>query len=159
MADRVAKISVKPPIRPKNIRLMRINFEMRCNPGVIPRVRPTVPIAEAVSNRQVSIGRFSTRLMTILPSKNREMYIRNTVSAFFTVSSAIRLPKNRPFSRLRKTATAQATSTAAVVVLMPPAVEPGLPPMGLEVYVREYSVSLGDVKSAVLKPAVLFVTD
>ena len=49
VAESVAKISVKPPILPKNIRLINISFETRCNPGVIPRVKPTVPMADAVS--------------------------------------------------------------------------------------------------------------
>ena len=148
-ADNVAKISVKPPIRPKNIRQINISLETRCSPGVIPSVRPTVPIADAVSDRQVRMGSSSTRLMTIPPSRNRDMYIRKTVTAFLTVSSAIRRPKNRPFSRLRKTATAQATSTAAVVVFMPPAVEPGLPPMSIKPMVRVCPVSLRAVKLSV----------
>ena len=105
------------------------------------------------------MGRFSMRLMTMPPSRNSTRYISKTAMAFFTVSSAIRRPKNRPFSRLRKTATVQASSTAMVVVFMPPAVEPGLPPMSMSPMVMVWPVSLRAVRSAVLKPAVLGVTD
>ena len=56
---RQAYISVRPPTRPKNIRKARIQWEKTPSSGVMPRDSPTVPIAEAVSNRAVSMGIFS----------------------------------------------------------------------------------------------------
>ena len=41
------------------------------SPGVIPRVRPTVASAEAVSKRQVSTGSLSIELMSRAPVKVR----------------------------------------------------------------------------------------
>ena len=41
--------------------------------GVMPRVSPTVPMAEAVSNIQVSSGSDSTRLMIMALTANRLM--------------------------------------------------------------------------------------
>ena len=48
--------------------------------------------------------------------------------------------------------------TAKVVVLMPPAVEPGLPPINMRTVVSALPDSESFVKSMVLKPAVLGVT-
>ena len=86
------------------------------------------------------------------------MYMRSTVTAFFTVSSAILRPKKCPLARFRNTATEQETSTARVVVFMPPAVEPGLPPTSIRRMVTIRPTSLSWVRSEVLKPAVLGVT-
>lgn len=58
----------------------------------------------------------------------------------------------------RNTAKALASNTARVVVFMPPAVEPGEPPISIKMVIRDWPVSLIAVRSAVLKPAVLGVT-
>ena len=42
---------------------------------------------------------------------------------------------------------------------MPPAVEPGLPPMSIRIMVSIWPDSVSLLKSAVLKPAVRVVTD
>ena len=49
--------------------------------------------------------------------------------------------------------------TAIVVVFIPPAVEPGEPPISIKIILRSFPESLKEAKSAVLKPAVLVVTD
>lgn len=46
-----------------------------------------------------------------------------------------------------------------VVVLIPPAVEPGEPPVIINIIIIKTPASLSAVKSTVLKPAVLGVTD
>ena len=61
----VAYISVSPPALPKNISRIRRRWEKRPRDGVIPSVSPTVPTADAVSNRHYCRGSFSTRLITI----------------------------------------------------------------------------------------------
>ena len=48
--------------------------------------------------------------------------------------------------------------TAAVVVLMPPAVEPGLPPMNMSIIVSSLLAGESAAVSTLLKPAVLGVT-
>lgn len=49
-------------------------------------------------------------------------------------------------------------TTATEVVLMPPAVEPGLPPMNMSMTVRSFEASESAAVSTLLKPAVLGVT-
>lgn len=66
----------------------------------------------------------------------------------------MRRPKKRPSSRRRNTAMALAKSTATVVVFMPPAVDPGEPPMSMSTMVTARARPLSEVRSAVLKPAV-----
>ena len=67
-ADSVAKISVKPPIRPKNIRQINISFETRCNPGVMPRVSIEVLIllVSAIHERKLKSLRMSFLLTSFL---------------------------------------------------------------------------------------------
>ena len=62
-------------------------------------------------------------------------------------------------SFLRKTANAAASSTASVVVFMPPAVEPGEPPTSMQTIIIAWPGSLTRPRSTVLKPAVRSVTD
>lgn len=50
--------------------------------GVIPSVSPTVPTADAVSNRQSRSGRCSMELMAIPPIKNKMIYKATMVAAF-----------------------------------------------------------------------------
>ena len=54
---------------------------------------------------------------------------------------------------------ALAKSTATVVVFIPPAVDPGEPPMSMSTMVTATARPLREVRSAVLKPAVRGVTD
>ena len=136
---------------------IKIMCEILLSCGVIPKDKPTVPIAEAVSNRQVRIGRSSILLMSKPPVKNRIRYIIKIVEACATVSFDTRLLKKHGFYIRRKTAMAFASRTATVVVFMPPAVDPGEPPISIKSVMTDCPVSLTDVKSAVLNPAVLGV--
>ena len=68
------------------ISAIRIPFERTPSRGVIPSVRPTVPTADAVSNRHSEIGRFSATLITIPPISTRKRYIIRIVDAFFNTS-------------------------------------------------------------------------
>ena len=56
VSENVAKISVNPPTRPKNINRIRINLDSAQSCVVMPSVSPTVPIADAVSKSVVSSG-------------------------------------------------------------------------------------------------------
>ena len=127
--------------------------------GVIPSVSPTVPTAEAVSNRQVSIGSPSVRMITNAPKKNSTRYMSRIVDAFLTTASSIRRPKKWVCSFRQNVEIAVAERTAMVVVFIPPAVEPGLPPISMSKMMIYCPVSFMDVKSIVLNPAVLGVTD
>ena len=125
----------------------------------MPRVNPTVPIADAVSYKQVSNGRLSIRLIKNPPVRNRMTYIIRIVAAFLIVSSFTLRPKKCVCSLRLNTEIAVENKTASVVVFIPPAVEPGEPPISISMIVIAVPVSLISVKSAVLNPAVLGVTD
>ena len=55
----MAYISVRPPTRPINIKIIKILLDTTDSAGVIPNDKPTVAMAEEVSKRQVKNGRFS----------------------------------------------------------------------------------------------------
>ena len=108
-----------------------MNYETIPNCEVMPSESPTVPIADAVSNSDGSNGIFSRRLMIIPPPINSPIYSKKIVAALFTVSSDIHRLKKCVSSFLRNTDSADETKTAIVVVFIPPAVEPGEPPMSI----------------------------
>ena len=89
-----AKRSVSPPTRPKNMRSIRITCENVLRFGVSPSERPTVPMAEAVSKMQVSMGTLSKILIMKAPKRVRFTYIIIRVAALLTVESSIRLSKS-----------------------------------------------------------------
>ena len=157
-AETVAKIMVSPPTRPKNIREIRIALDIEPSVGVIPSESPTVPIADEASKRQGIKESPSISLMTMPPERKRTRYIKSIAEAFFIAASATRLSKHSTSSLLLKTDIAENTSIATVVVFMPPAVEPGEPPMSISIMVIIFPVTLIFPKSTVLKPAVLGVT-
>ena len=126
-------MSVSPPTLPKNISIISITRDTADRPLVMPSDSPTVPIAELVSNRQVSSGRFSTLLIMTPLVKNNTRYINKTAPALRTVSSDILLLKHcTSFLRLN-TVIAESNRTAKVVVFIPPAVEPGEPPISIRI--------------------------
>ena len=127
--------------------------------GVIPSESPTVPIAEAVSNMAERTGTFSTLLIIIPLVRNNVMYISEIVAALRTVSVPILLPKKWVSSFFLKTENAEENSTAIVVVFMPPAVDPGEPPINIRIMVNTRPASLKAARFTVLKPAVLGVMD
>ena len=64
--------------------------EILPSPGVMPKLSPTVPTAEAVSNIHAIMGSSSMRLMRNAPVRQRLRYIIRMEAAFATVSVAIR---------------------------------------------------------------------
>ena len=79
--------------------------------------------------------------------------------AVATISGIMRRLNISGLSFLAKTAVAQEIRTARVVVLIPPAVDPGLPPTSMRRIIRNWPDSRMEERSAVLKPAVRVVTD
>ena len=127
----MAYISVRPPTRPININIIKIILDAIVREGVIPKDRPTVPMAEDVSKRQVKKGRSSMALKAKAPLKDRNRYKKNIAPAAFTASSITLLPKHSASPFLLKTAKAERIRTAIVVVFIPPAVDPGDPPISI----------------------------
>ena len=98
-------------------------------------------------------------LMASPPSRNSDRYKSRMAAALRRASPSMRRPKQRGSSRLENTAAAENKSTASVVVFMPPAVEPGDPPMSMSITSTIWPTSLSAVRSMVLKPAVRGVMD
>ena len=142
-----------------NISTTRIILDKSPIRVVIPRLRPTVPSADAVSNRQLRSGRVSTLLMISPPAKNSAKYIIIRATAFRTVSSLTRRPKHVTCSRLWKIDRAVSSRMAPVVVFIPPAVDPGDPPISIHRIISAWLSPLTPFSSIVLNPAVRSVTD
>ena len=81
-----AYISVKPPTLPANISIIRIICDGKESDVVIPTVRPAVPSAEPVSNKQLISGRDSIRLTAMPVERKSEMYINSIAPAVRIVS-------------------------------------------------------------------------
>ena len=97
--------------------------------------------------------------MSIAPATDSTTYNKRTVAPFLIARMGIPLPKRWACSFSLKTANADAQRTAIVVVFIPPAVEPGEPPINIRIIINSKPGSLMIVKSTVLKPAVLGVMD
>ena len=65
------------------------------NSGVIPSDNPTVPIAEAVSNKAVINGIFSIPLIIIPPTRNKVTYIQKNRSRI-----SYRIVRDSPFEKV-----------------------------------------------------------
>ena len=76
-----AKTSVSPPTRPIYIKIISIIFEIVANPGVIPMERPTVPTAEALSNKVLRNGICSILHIAIAPTSVMMTSSINTATA------------------------------------------------------------------------------
>ena len=81
------------------------------------------------------------------------------VAAFFITWYSSLRPKAPAFSWLRNVAIAFKIRTVNVVVFIPPAVEPGEPPISINNIITAFEGSLIFEMSMVLNPAVLVVTD
>ena len=149
---------VKPPTLPRNINRTRITCEITPSPGVMPSVSPTVPTADAVSKIHTPNGRSSTIEITAALIKQSVKYIRKSVVAVLTVPDSILLPKHSGSSFLLKEAIAFLNSTATVTVFIPPAVDPGEPPISIRMIITARPNLDIELRSSVLKPAVLGVT-
>ena len=152
-------MSVSPPTLPKYISAINTICEGICKCGVIPRLNPTVPTADAASYRQEDRGRFSYTLIKRPPPKKSTRYIVRMVAAVLTASQSTLRPKNWTLSRWRKVAITLPSRTVSVVVFIPPAVEPGEPPMSIRKIITAKDELDIPGRLTVLKPAVLGVTD
>jgi hypothetical protein len=124
----------------------------------MPRDRPTVPMAEAVSKIHTPIGILSKMLIINAAATVKKRYRTSKVDAVFTVLSSILLRKSLGSLFRLTIAMALANNTAAVVVFIPPAVDPGDPPISISMMIRARPALVMAVRSTVLKPAVLGVT-
>ena len=126
---------------------------------VTPVDMPTVSIAEKTS--MVTSVRSSSGCEAHISSSHiiiREIFIVTTEAAFLRASDSRRLFITfMPLLFLRLAHT-DSISIMAVVVLIPPAVEPEFPPINMNIIVSILLAGFIDATSTVLKPAVLGVT-
>ena len=109
---------VKPPTLPRYISIMSIICDAKLNFGVIPKVNPTVPIAEAVSNKLATNGNFSIVQIETPPMKKSVMYIITIVAALFITLSSILLPNAQTCSFRLKQAKALRISLEKVATYL-----------------------------------------
>ena len=152
-------MNVKPPARPMNIKKTNMSFEGIDKLEVIPNDKPTVPMAEAVSNRQSLNLNPSIALITMPHRINIPRYIKKMALALRTMLLSIRRFITTVSFFLLNTEIVEKKRTAKVVVFIPPAVEPLDPPMSIRAIIIATAAWLIVCKSTVLKPAVLVVTD
>ena len=136
--------------------------------GVTPMESPTVPKAETVSKRySTKWWRLSKGGRLPPPAINRTDVMIAMEKAEAKMIDRVRLTISLGMVRL-KTFTSSfpfkrfhiiITSSAALVVLTPPPVEPGEAPMNISASMRRIVALVRDPMSTVLKPAVLGVTD
>ena len=89
---------------------------------------------------------------------NRNIYINNIVAAVATISVSILLLNKRVSCFFLNTAKAEAKITAIVVTFIPPAVDPGAPPISIKSIITHWLAPVSFDKSTVENPAVLVVT-
>ena len=115
-------------------------------------------MADAVSHRQIPMGSPSATLMTKAPPRNSVTYMRKMADACFALSAATLRPNSLALSCRRNTANAVVNITATVVTFIPPAVEPGAPPISISVMVSAWPGPSSSDRGTVLYPAVRGVT-
>ena len=158
-SEEKAKSIVTDPTRPHSIRNAKSSLETIPSEGVIPTVTPTVAIADTVSHRVSTRGKFSIAEITTDTLQVISRYIINTQEAVLVICSSILRPNASTFFLRKKVVKILMHSTQKVVVLIPPAVEPGEPPINIRQVMTKMPASVISDKLAVLKPAVLLVTD
>lgn len=152
-------VSVSGPSLPIYMVIIRNSFPEAVSPGVKPVESPTVPKAEVVSKSRFKKGPgwVISRKKVIVIIKNKLRVIMGIVLSVLSGFTA-RLKKlteplevNLEIIFLKK--------IAAVVVFIPPAVEPGDPPMNIRPIRTKRVAGERLAVGMVLKPAVRLVTD
>ena len=148
------------PTLPQYIRNIITIRDAVMSSRVIPVVIPTVPIADETSkiiSEMLSSG-WSAQIRT-MPIRASVRFVNATELALWIASFSRRLPKI-PLDCLRVIPLkVEIAITARVVVFIPPAVEPGEPPINIRITVSILLAGERAAVSVVLKPAVLAVTE
>ena len=126
--------------------------------GVMLAVRPTVLIAEKVSTKASVREIGSSEQITNAPLKANERFTIVINSALFNKSFFMLFLKAVILFLPRIEENTNAKNINKEVVLIPPAVEPELPPTNIKTTVKSFEDSVSEAMSTVLNPAVLGVT-
>ena len=125
----------------------------------MPAERPTVAMADTDSKSEFRKSAFSTREMIVPTVRDRERYNVKIHNTFLETWSSSLLPNTSVDFLFLNVVMTDNKSTAKVVVLIPPAVEPGEPPIIISTNIINRPLSVNAARSTVLKPAVLGATD
>lgn len=146
------------PTRPRYMSRMSVALPQVVSVAVIPVLIPTVLIADTTSKTMAVSSSGCTVQTTKTAMTDNSRFVVKTAAAFETASSSRRRPRILTPSERVRFALRWSRSTARVVTLIPPAVEPGHPPINIRMMVRSWLLSVSLPTSIVLKPAVLGVT-
>ena len=128
----MARTRVRGPILPISIRSAIITFPVKERVGVTPRLSPTVPPAEMTSKKRGKKAVFDS---IFIMSRIKELVIRMDINvravAFTTKGAGIVLSKMETVFLPLRVDFIEFIKMAKVVVLTPPAVEPGEPPINI----------------------------
>ena len=124
------------PQRPRYIKMIRITLAAGTREGVTPVLMPTVLTADTTSKSIVVRSRFCSIEIKNVATTASSRCVVNTAAAFEIASSSIRRLKMLTPSVLVRVERRYRISTAIVVTLIPPAVEPGQPPINIRIMVR-----------------------
>lgn len=137
------------PVLPANIKSMTRILPTEERLDVIPLESPTVPNAEAASKKSslsVNVPALSDEDSDTSKSayiaQRRQIPFTNTESAFCVDSSAMSLRKTDGLFLSEARLYATQTRRKSVVVLRPPVIEPGLPPVSINII--EVNVESGE---------------
>ena len=116
-------------------------------------------MAETLSKSVLINGIFSIREMIILTEHESPKYIIKIHDTFLGRCVSRRRPKTSVAFPSRNVVIIDKIKTAKVVVLIPPAVDPGDPPIIIRMISKNLPDSVKTARSTVLNPAVLELTD
>src|SRR5699024_6464400 len=126
-----AKAMVIGPSLPRYIQKVIKTLPTADKSGVNPLLAPTVASAETVSYKISTRGALSVIVKTKLTERIMVIDTKNIAKAFLNTSVPINLPKTTGSLSPLTTEWVDRKSTPSVVVLIPPAVDPGEPPTNI----------------------------
>lgn len=154
-----ANRKVIKPILPKYIRMIITVLDAAERAVVIPKDSPTVAIADVVSKIAERAGTSSNehiKIEDIVMSARYEVIIAAACCKRVLFNLRFTIMISRSFFAVE---IILQISTTNVVVFIPPAVEPELPPINMSSMLIIIDESFISAKFIVLNPAVLVVTD
>jgi hypothetical protein len=155
-----AKAKVTVPTRPTNIEIIKIIFPVGLIEEVIPVLNPTVQKALTSSKRRRANPNWASVILSAATLKKiKLMENKKTEKARRSNSKGTVVLNSSTLFSPRMVDNADKKTRAKVLVLMPPAVEPELPPMNMRKRKNSKVGSAMAPKSKVLNPAVRAVAD
>src|SRR5699024_11104159 len=153
------KQNVNTPTLPINIKTIKTILLNRPSSSVIPSDKPTVPKADVTSKRICIMENDSVAAIINTETKINAITINVTVTAFNKSSGYTSRLNRRMLSPPRAYVMIKMTTSANVVVRMPPPALLGDAPMNIRNDMNRWFASLKILTSIVDRPPLLVVTD